>query len=247
MKLKYITCAGVNEHTDIEDLFKLYAEFPIVEFGIQVSGRKCNYATPRWAWLKQLYAEVLNRKVALPLALHLNQDWVLGFCNGQVPAPLQELLSWNNHLQKPMFQRVQLNFKIGRDPKPDFMMLENMIKQHGRQRFIFSYNDANALFINNFHARNGAIFDCVYDDSFGEGILPKFRKSPAFGDVLQGYAGGLSPENVAEELNKIAKVLPEKSQFYLDAEGRLKGEDGHISAEKCKAFINNALQWQKSH
>ena len=55
------------------------------------------------------------------------------------------------------------------------------------------------------------------------------------------------PENVAEELNKIAGVLPEKAQFYLDAEGRLKGEDGHISAEKCKAFINNALQWQKSH
>ena len=244
MKLSTITLSGANEFTDMKALLNLCEKYPLAEIGIQVSGEKAAFGMARywWIWALSLYVTPFTK-----LALHLNKDWVEAFCAGKLPKELETFLSFRHDNGEPIFSRVQLNFKIGRDPKPDFMMLENMIKQHGRQRFIFSYNDANALFINNFHARNGAIFDCVYDESFGEGILPKFRKSPAFGDVLQGYAGGLSPENVAEELNKIAKVLPEKAQFYLDAEGRLKGEDGHISAEKCKAFINNALQWQKSH
>ena len=111
-----------------------------------------------------------------------------------------------------------------------------------RHRFILSYNDANAQFINAFYAYNGAVFDCLYDESFGEGIVPEVRKSPAFSDVMQGYAGGLSVDNVANELSKIAAVLPNKVPFYIDAEGKLKGEDGHLSLEKCRQFVIAAIQ-----
>lgn len=154
MKLKYVTCSGVNEHTSIDDLFELYAEFPMIEFGIQVSGQKCGYTSPRLSWLNELYDEIMRRRIALPLALHLNQDWVTGFCDGRIPSVLYDLLLYRNHLQMPMFNRVQLNFKIGRERKPDFMNFENMILLYRKHRFIFSYNEANANFIKNFYARD---------------------------------------------------------------------------------------------
>ena len=58
---------------------------------------------------------------------------------------------------------------------------------------------------------------------------------------MQGYAGGLSPENVAEEIAKIRKVLPYNGVFYIDAEGKLKGEDKHLSLAKCEQYVKNAV------
>ena len=84
-------------------------------------------------------------------------------------------------------------------------------------------------------------FDVLFDDSFGEGVLPETRKAPLFEDVFQGYAGGLSPENVADELAKINKVA--KTNIFIDAEGKLK-EDGFFSFNRAEKFVQNALDWQ---
>lgn len=43
--------------------------------------------------------------------------------------------------------------------------------------------------------------------------------------VLQGYVGGISMENVLNELDKINQVVPEDREIFIDAEGKLKGED----------------------
>jgi hypothetical protein len=93
----------------------------------------------------------------------------------------------------------------------------------------------------------GLRFDCLFDASFGEGITPNSREAPAFDDfdILQGYAGGISPSNVKDVLNKIAKVIPTEREFFIDAEGKLK-DDGIVSLKKCEQYVVNALEWQKS-
>ena len=103
MKLKCVTCSGTNEFTKIDDLFALYQEFPSVEFGIQVSGKKCSAGSARLAWLNNLKNQVLRKRKSLPLALHLNQDWVEGFCDGIKIPELQELLSWTDRQGNPIF------------------------------------------------------------------------------------------------------------------------------------------------
>lgn len=245
MDLKCVTCSGANEYTNIDTLFVLYEHFPCIEFGIQVSGQKCGLNSRRFGWLKDIYLQIFKRKKNLPLALHLNQDWVSGFCSGVVAPELKELLSYVNLEGDPLFQRIQLNFKIGREKEPQLETLENMMLKFSSVRFILSYNNANAALIEKLYQRHNVVFDCLYDESFGEGVAPKKRKAPVFPDIVQGYAGGLSPENVVRELNKIAAVLPPKAQFFIDAEGKLKGDDGHFSYSKAHDFMTKVTTWYK--
>ncbi len=242
MELKCITCSGANEFTDIDGLFTLYREFPCVEFGIQVSGKKCGFASPRYAWLQNLKEQILLRKVDFRLALHLNQDWVDEFCDGHIVPELQELLSWKNAQGAPLFQRIQLNFKIGRNEKtPTLDKLETQMMKFPHLRFILSYNEANATLIREIYQRHNVIFDLLFDESFGEGVAPDCRQKPVFDDIVQGYAGGLSPENIVSELTKIALLLPPKALIFIDAEGKLKGADGHFSCLKARSFVANAI------
>lgn len=247
MYLKFVTCSGANETTNIDALFALYHDFPCIEFGIQVSGKKCNFDSDRFAWLQKLRQQMLSCKEALPLALHLNQDWVSGFCAGDLAPELRELLSFGDWNGEPLFKRVQLNFKIGREKKPNIASLEKSMADFPYVRFILSYNDANAALITELYHRQKVVFDCLFDESFGEGVLPEKRHAPVFGDVIQGYAGGLSSENVAQELDKIADILPLTAPCFIDAEGKLKGDNGHFSYLKAHDFVANAVAWQKKH
>ena len=144
---------------------------------------------------------------------------------------------------------MQLNFKIGRDKTPDFNLLKQRMKTYGSdRRIILSYNPENKEFINRLYQEGFNNFDVLYDSSHGEGKSAEKWEAPAFNDIqiLQGYAGGLSAENVSEALTEIAKVVPQKQFYAIDAEGKLKDSDGHLSIEKCALYVGNALAWQEN-
>ena len=65
--------------------------------------------------------------------------------------------------------------------------------------------------------------------------------------VLQGYVGGISMENVLNELDKINQVVPEDREIFIDAEGKLKGEDGHLSFGLAGEYLRRASCWDKEH
>lgn len=46
-----------------------------------------------------------------------------------------------------------------------------------------------------------------------------------FPDQLQGYAGGLGPENIQEKLEEIDKVQPYALPIWVDAEKKLKNDN----------------------
>ena len=243
MKLTTITLSGANEFTDIRALLSLCEKYSLAELGIQVSGEKAAFGMARywWIWALALYVTPFTK-----LALHVNKDWVEAFCAGKIPKELDTFLSWRHDNGEPIFSRVQLNFKIGREKDFNVLVLRNMIRKYSAQRFILSYNDCNKEVIHYLY-QEGLEFDCLYDSSFGAGILPEKRLPLIYPDVCQGYAGGLSPQNVLIELNKINKVLAEGEMFYIDAQKGLEDDDGHLSLEKCNLFLKRASKWAEKN
>ena len=247
MELKFITCSGPNETTSIPELLCMLDDFPRAEIGIQVSDRKGVKGTPRYEWIHALHQEVLRRDVRINAALHVNLRWVENLCQGIIAPELNEFLGLSYKDGKPFFQRVQLNFKIGREKDPDIDKLEAVIRHFRTHRFILSYNESNRRLILEMYVR-AVNFDCLFDESFGAGIVPESRKEPAFIDIMQGYAGGITPDNVECELGKI--VAADKSNYctggiYIDAHKGLEDEATHFDINKGRAYITNAENWYR--
>lgn len=249
MDLKFITCSGTNETTPIPELLQLLSEFPRAEIGVQVSNKKGAFGTPRYYWIYALQKECAKRNMVINAALHVNLQWVEKFGQAVIAPELDEFLKMNNLKGLPFFKRVQLNFKIGREKAPDEDKLFVAIRHYSRQRFILSYNESNRHLVHEMYVR-AADFDCLYDESFGAGIIPKERKAPAYIDVLQGYAGGITPDNVAKELDKI--IVTDESGycskgFYIDAHRGLEDENTHFDLNKCRAYLTNAEEWYRNY
>lgn len=238
MILKTVVCSGVNEKNDITDTVEFLRQHPGVEFGVQCSLKKASFQTARFEWLKELTSKLEEVKIAKRVALHLNEEFAVSFCEGKIPEEVEYLLKQNDSVG-----RLQLNFKIGRETfagkkVPDIAKIVQSMHAAQNHPVILSASESNITFIQKMH-HNGIKFDVLFDDSFGEGIAPSTRKAPLFNDVFQGYAGGLAEENVAAELVKISKIAP--GNIFIDAEGKLK-EDGAFSFTKAEKFVQNAFE-----
>ena len=243
MFLKTIVCSGINEKNDINEALEFLKKYKNAEFGVQCSPRKAGYQTPRFEWLKELLYKLDEQKIEKRVALHLNEGFVVSFCDVKVPDEISDLLNIGKSVG-----RLQLNFKIGREifaagNVPNIRTLEKTMKAVAMHTIILSASQPNLSFIHKAH-HQGMKFDVLFDDSFGEGVAPDMRRPPLFEGVFQGYAGGLSPENIAEELAKIEKVA--KGAVFIDAEGKLK-QDGTFAFSRAEKFVQNALDFQKEN
>lgn len=91
--------------------------------------------------------------------------------------------------------------------------------------------------------------DVLFDVSHGAGILPSSWPNPYMWidkEVNVGFAGGLSPDNVEENLFKIQEqfpgLRPDSGSFpmevWIDAETHLRsGHDSKFDLEKVRAFL----------
>ena len=85
MFLKTIVCSGINEKNDIDDAIEFLKKHENAEFGVQCSPRKAGYQTPRFEWLKELLCKLDEQKIEKRVALHLNEGFVVSFCDGEIP------------------------------------------------------------------------------------------------------------------------------------------------------------------
>jgi len=240
MRLSKIVLSGANEHTDAKALVNLCNQYVLSEIGIQVSGDKASFGSARYWWIWTL-CFLATRKTNI--ALHLNKDWVEAFCAGEIPSEVKTFLSFKHPDGTPIINRIQLNFKIGREKTPDINTLLRTMTRCNSHKFILSYNDSNKDLISRIYQSGFKIDALLYDSSFGEGVAPTERPVPAFSDVYQGYAGGLSPENIVDELKKINAAVPPNRSFFIDAEGKLKGSDNHLSLKKSEVYLKKASEW----
>jgi hypothetical protein len=84
----------------------------------------------------------------------------------------------------------------------------------------------------------------LFDASGGCGISPRAWRAPVMDNHKMGYSGGLSPENVYENLDKINLILPANYNTWIDAEGKLKApETKQFDVARAEKYIQNALRW----
>lgn len=257
MNLKCITISGANEHTDIKELVALveryyHYEGIKIELGIQVSPTKASFDSARYQWLMRLH-EQARGFCYVYLALHINPGWVEQVCAGSIPLELIEFMNLFGYYHDGgvILERIQLNFLIGREEAPDMDRLRRVISLYHKFKFILPYNEPNKQFIDDFYFRcfgkHNCYFNLLYDESHGEGKLAKQWRPRVYSDVMQGYSGGLSPENISSELTKIALLNVGDTSVWIDAEGKLKGDDGHLSLQKADAFIQGAKSYFGHH
>lgn len=244
MKLRYITCSDPREDIPVESLLNFMAKYPISEIGVQAHPGPMSFDNGRNKWFGEIMKKAQNMQTAPNIALHVNYAWCDYMCEGLVPYELDWWLRVPNiYSGQPVVKRIQLN--IGDfSNKFDVKKLTFLMKRHPKQEFIFPWNERVAKEIDTLK-QNGAKFSLLFDGSYGAGIEPEKWQKPVYNDVPNGYAGGLGPDNVAKNLDKINAILPENYATWIDAEGKLRDRQttGSFTLELAEKYLQNALNW----
>lgn len=211
MNLKRVTITGADDSTSIPELVDLSAEFPFVEWGVLVSKKQeGGYRFPSRHWAER-FANVaaVNR---LNLSTHVCGRWVREMFTGE--------LQWD---ELPVCieasQRAQINTHAERHVST--MGLIDSLQKLESKEFIFQWDGVNS------HLTYAALaYGCkvsaLFDLSGGAGVLPSYWPKPVEA-FWCGYAGGLGPFNVIEQVGIIEGVCDKP--YWIDMERRVRTED----------------------
>ena len=244
MNLRYITCSDPREFNDIHDIIQLGKMSPRVEIAVQAHPSKMSYGMPRNEWFHDLLEYVTMDKHKIRLALHVNREWCDMICRtGQIPQELVEFFDMyrNGNIYNSVVKRWQLNIPAETVPNVNIPALSKLIDSNPEKYFILQYNHNTENVVKELY-KAGTKFSVLYDASGGRGISPDTWRAPVFPILPQGYSGGMSPENVAENLTKISSKVTDNRSTWIDAEGKLKVKD-KFNIDRARQYIENAENW----
>jgi hypothetical protein len=137
--------------------------------------------------------------------------------------------------------RIQLNFNQARDPVALDRLL-GFMAQRPALTVITQHNLANDWLWRLLRvAANHAV---LFDASGGRGLLPEVWPAPLPG-VSCGYAGGLGPDNLSEQLPRILAAAGEAS-IWVDMEGQLRkvdaGQVDWFDLVRCRACLERLTE-----
>lgn len=234
MKLDRVTITGADDSVKHEALWVLAQEFPFVEWGILVSYTQEGLPRfPSAAWLHRLHTvqtEALKTGQGLRLSLHVCGRWVRQLLEGDTSFSSQRWWLLD------ICQRIQLNFHADPHRLPATYP-QSLAPLKGKQ-VIFQLDGVNhEAFV---LARD--VLDAVplFDRSGGAGILPNDWPRAEYLDatpatpgphglgvehlIYHGYAGGLGPDNLAEQIPRIASAAG-SAPFWIDMERKARSPD----------------------
>lgn len=215
MRLRGVTFTGADDTVAPRDLLHISRHYPWVEWGILFS-RKRQGSTryPSVEWLSELHGHVaLSGQMPL-LSAHL--------CGAYVREALCGRETWREEHRRiaGMFARAQLNFHGERTtPLVDDRGLLHAISRPA----ILQCDGENDPWIMRVVATQGDAVP-LFDRSHGAGASP--REWPtAWNGVRCGYAGGLGPDNVAEEIVRIEAAAGD-AEVWIDMETKVRSTVG---------------------
>ena len=242
----------MREHNDIDEIINLGKKYPMAEFAIQAHPPKFSQHSERYEFFRALVAACTMNDVNL--AMHVNIEYRTDLCRGIVPEIFRDLWNIKHHkgtqrANKPVIGRVQININGGNDKFKFYAgKVADIIRAYPDIKFIFQYAPAQDARIKRLSKQN-VPFSILYDASGGEGKL----SHDSWGGIIlpnhqTGYAGGLSPDNVVENLNYINTLLPADYSTWIDAEGKLKSpgpdEKKLFDTKLAEKYIERAISWQ---
>ena len=244
--LTSVTVTGADFSVKPDDLAKVAAIYPWVEFGILWNGSP--HSRPRFPpmdWMLELLD--IQAKHNLKLSLHICgqgcRDFLEGVFLGR-PEPLGTRWSrcqLNTHAIPHTFDVRRLRETVRK------------ITVNGQQ-VIFQYDKVNTDILLSCTGRH--VHDeyedgdfniaSLFDLSHGGGVLPETWEHPLLKTKIPcGFAGGLSPENVAQQIEKILGVTGE-APFWIDAETHLRTDDlRQFDLTKVISFLEAAKPYVK--
>lgn len=212
-----VTITGADDSTEINDLLRLSETHPRVEWGILVS--KSRQGSPRFPshnWIESLL-NVSHFYRELPLSLHVCGHWARQACAGEWG--FASRFGWLED-----FARVQLNWPFcdkGRDLPDEFFTNAQRVQTERGFQLILQMGgpDDHALW----RARAEKL-DAVplFDASGGRGSRPN-EWPQARGKIYSGYAGGLGPDCLGEELPRIAAAAGRR--YWIDMESQVRTDE----------------------
>lgn len=241
MILDRVTITGADDSIKATDLIPLSKRFPFVEWGILLSkNNEGSFRFPTRDWIETLVNDVKGQLYPhnLNLSGHICGRWVRDICEGKwtIATEMPQLLH--------SFQRLQLNFHA------EVHSLNKQKFFYGGVEFLQTYNSSLIFQMDNVNnsildeARQmGIAGDPLFDLSGGAGILPEFW--PKAEGFYTGYAGGLSPDNVVEQIKKIELVAGD-ARIWIDVERRVRSDDdSQFDLDKVARFLEAAEPFVK--
>lgn len=239
MNLSHFTLTGVDESTDLWRLADLSARFPFVEWGFLYSPKRQGMPG-RYPSVDTILRAFRELPPHVRVALHVCGQGVPDLLDGE--PVVHELVTAVARRQG----RIQLNFNQRRN-QLDLARMGKWLAKHDGLTVITQHNAANAAVYEAFrdHGNHAVLFDA----SGGQGLSPEVWPVPLLG-VSCGYAGGLGPENLRQELDLINNVAAGHI-IWVDMEGKLRTPDPAGVADwfdlaRCEACLYEVDAWAAS-
>lgn len=229
--LNKVTVTGADDGTSIDRMYEIQQKYPFVEYGILING-KDNDSKPRFPSFKWL-TELFTYQHPLNLSIH--------FCG----IPVNDFLQNDTlptYIDFSKVQRAQINMH-GEFHYWFMSSASSLIKANPNIEFIFQLDGVNNEMIEHLHANDCKNISGLVDLSHGAGVLPEFWEAYTYKDVPIGYAGGLTPENVQDQLKKIETLT---HNTWIDAETHLRSNMWKdFDLQKVIQFLENSKSWVK--
>lgn len=217
MPLTCVTITGADDATSIEELVALCEEFPFVEWGILVGYHEGCERFPSQDWITNLVSAREGMCNHMRLSLHICGRHLRDIASGR-----STLGDWLGP-QLYAFQRVQLNWHGERQSQ---QCSENVLSAFCKldgfgwdPTLIFQLDGVN----DDLYLAASRRFACcgLFDRSHGAGVVPN-EWPQCSTDIACGWAGGLGPENLADEIPKISSKAWPAMNFWIDMETRVR-------------------------
>lgn len=246
--LRFVTFTGVDERTDFDHLIELViaagnnARF--IEWGVLYEPVKAGTGGryPSLSWLED-FADKAN-EAGLNIALHLCgkavKDLLDAVRTRERSVDVKRLLALAEK-----FGRVQLN-TIGKEN--DEQMFKQLItllsRNENRTCVLLQWNKHNEELCRRLRFEHN--FEVLVDSSGGRGKVPTGWPMLTEFDVRRvGYAGGLGPLNILEQLPQIYAASQERT-FWVDMEQSLRDENDDFVLERCKQVLDQVVEVERA-
>jgi len=227
MNLTTVTMTGADDQTQPHLLCALSIKYPFVEWGILLSRTKGRPRFPKVQWMEEL-ENAMFLEVNMNLSGHLCGAYVRELLMGDTDFVEEIGNLWH------YFQRIQINTH-GIEHPYDKDALIDALSRFPEKEFIFQYDNANTRILDEVVASGRVNVSTLFDLSHGAGVLPGKWPSPIEG-VKCGYAGGLSPINVREQLDLIEARVGNRD-IWIDMETRVRNCDDRFDLNMVESVF----------
>ncbi|MBS1722718.1 MAG: hypothetical protein JSS66_06885 [Armatimonadetes bacterium] len=219
-KLVRVAITGAGDETDLQEMASITADYPFVEwavlFSFNLTGRRPEFPSLRWLYR---FGET-----DLPCAVHLCGQAAKNAFSDALEQHLDMLHCIVGH-----YDRLQLN-EVPFQPIDYYW--DRWLYDHGVSLILQTQNFSDLPAAD---VQRCLKLNILHDRSLGTGTETQEYDYPTWSGFV-GFAGGLSPENVAAKITHIRDEGSGQFDYWVDAQGQLRTDD-KLDLVKVRRFL----------